>query len=99
MSGLHWSAEKDTTKEYAAASMKILILPASNATVAGLEAAAHEAEVFWENGTWVQRYSGDELEVGTPQQLNFDTEAWVSFFKIHIIALGRLAVFCDHNPS
>ena len=77
-----WIAEKVGGK-YADSAMKLLIMPAKNATSAAIHEVEHEAEETWEgNATHVSAGSALPLGVGKLYELEFNSKASISTFQV-----------------
>jgi len=96
-----WSAARNTAGNYADADMKIVIVPASVASDAGLHGAETQATTTWAL-TPTNANNGGTLVAGsapTSYRLNFDTRTWVSHFELSVTATGAYAFFCQHLPT
>jgi len=94
-----WSAEKKDGA-YADGTMKFVAVSASSAAEAGLEGAEARALELWNGpGNWTKAHNGAEIQIGSRRQLVFDTDAWISFFKLKVDTAGPVAIFAEHLPT
>ncbi|CAJ1340842.1 unnamed protein product [Effrenium voratum] len=82
---------------YADASMRMVIRSVSSANEAGVEAAHQAAHDSWSNSTEV--LPGAVLSPDNAYTLKFDSDSWVSFFKIEVEAEANIAIFTEHLPK
>uniref|UniRef100_A0A7S4G737 Uncharacterized protein n=1 Tax=Eutreptiella gymnastica TaxID=73025 RepID=A0A7S4G737_9EUGL len=92
-----WIAEKVGGK-YADPAMKLLIMPAKNATGAAIHEVEHEAEEIWEgNATHVSALSALPLGVGKLYDLEFNSQASISTFQVLFSTSAKYKVASDDD--
>ena len=94
---LTWTFEKTGTT-YADPGMAVALRSASAATEAGLTAVQSSAETDL-NATLTTVQSGAVLRLNAAYQLQFDSDSWISIFKIPVAAESNFAVSAEHYPS
>ena len=92
-------AHYENLKDYADPAMKIVVMEATDGTMAALEALEPAATTALEVASCATvAASGSVATDGTCQQLTFDAAAAETTFTITVAATGKYAIFAEHVP-
>jgi len=93
-----WTAQK-VDGDYADATMKLVVLEASDLTEAGLESLESAATSAMNSCT--EKYTGQTITPGTSTcyRLNFDPDAWQSLYPVNANGVNGIAFFAEHFPT
>ena len=94
-----WTAQK-VNGAYAASTMKLVALPATDITKAGLHALEAEGKHSMET-TCTEVEPGETIVPAedTCYDLHFKSDAWQSLFYVNTINVSGVAFFAEHAPT